>query len=356
VLLGNGDGTFSPKTDFATGPNPMWVAIADLDRDGRLDLVVANEGFGAGTTLSVLLGNGDGTFGPETDYTAGVAVNVVAVGDLNRDGKLDVAVSNGASHTVSILLGNGDGTLGPKVDYATGTGPNGVQVADVNRDGRLDILVANGQANTVGVLLGNGDGTVGAMTAYTTGNAPRLGVVEDLNHDGELDVATANEESTISVLLGIGGGALGPKTDYPTGAIPISLAVGDVDGDGQFDLASGNYGANTVSVLINKGVTLDAPRQPAVSGLSLAQSRPNPARETVAIWFSLPHEGEARLIVFDIAGRMTATLVSGTVSAGPHSITWDPRVGEGGPAAPGVYCYELRALGARQVRHLVLLK
>jgi hypothetical protein len=357
VLLGNGDGTFADKTDFATGPNPSWIAIADLDRDGRLDLVVANEGFGAGTTLSVLLGNGDGTFGAKTDYTAGVAVGSVAIGDLNRDGKLDVAVSNGASHTISVLLGTGNGTLEAKTDYPTGMGPNGIRMADLDRDGKLDIVVANGQASSVGVLLGNGNGAVGTMTTYATGGVPRLGPVEDLNHDGELDLMTANQgPSTVSVLLGMGGGAFAPATDYATGDTPISLAAGDADGDGQLDLATGNYGANAVSVLLNIGGTVDVPRTTRSAGLSLAQSRPNPAAEAVTINFSLPRESDVNLSVFDVTGRKVATLLDGPVPAGTHTVKWDSRLPGGRPAARGVYRYELRALGTRLARHLVLLR
>ena len=154
ILLGSGDGTFQTHVEYPTGPSPDSVTVADFNGDGILDLVTASGTYGTNNFVSVLLGNGDGTFQPNVNYTAGTAPAFVALGDYNGDGKIDMAVANEVSNTVSILLGNGDGTFRPNIDFAAGTGANGIAVGDFNGDGRLDLAVADfSSANTVFVLL-----------------------------------------------------------------------------------------------------------------------------------------------------------------------------------------------------------
>jgi predicted NUDIX family NTP pyrophosphohydrolase len=260
VLLGNGDGTFGTKTDFGTGSEPVSVAIADLNADGRLDLAVANVdsySYYSGT-VSVLLGNGDGTFGAKTDFGTGSYPYSVAIADLNGDGRPDLAVTNLGSFTVSVLLGNGDGTFGAKTDFGTGSGPRSVAIADLNADGRPDLAVANAYSNTVSVLLGTGDGTFGTMTDFGTGSFPNSVAIADLNADGRPDLALSNADpdsysSTVSVLLGNGDGTFGDKAHFGAGRGPESVAIADLNADGRPDLAVANGGSSTVSVLLGNG-------------------------------------------------------------------------------------------------------
>jgi hypothetical protein len=248
ICLGNGDGTFTPRVDFATGLFPNSVAIGDFNRDGKPDLALAN---GSGT-VSILLGNGDGSFQPHVDYPTGPASFSLAVGDFNRDGNLDLAVVNNNSNqsgTVSILLGNGDGTFQPHVDYPVGIGPYSVAVGDFDRDGKLDLVVVNyAFVYTASVLLGNGDGTFRPQVTYPVGTQPDSVAVADLNGDGKLDLAVSSFfDGTVSVLLGNGDGTFQAHVDYPAGKVPSSVIIGDFNGDAKLDVATSNYAPGGVN-------------------------------------------------------------------------------------------------------------
>jgi hypothetical protein len=256
VLLGNGDGTFAPKTDYGTGigTKPYWVAVGDLDGDDDADLVTADSGT---NQVSVLLGNGDGSFAAHVDYPVGDTPQSVAVGDLDGNGSSDLAVANSAfgEDSVSVLLGNGDGTFRLKTDYATGGRPQSVAVGDVNGDHKLDLATAD-LGNTLSVLIGNGDGTFGASDSYPTGpgSGPAMVAVADLDGDDYPElVGVDNDSSTVSVLPGSSSGTFGTRADYPTGTLPVQVAVADLDGDGNPDLAVTNGGSNSVSVLLGNG-------------------------------------------------------------------------------------------------------
>ena len=251
VRLNAGAGVFSPKTDYPTGAGPLSVALADLNGDGRLDLVTAN--FFA-NTASVLLGTGAGTFGPKTDYPAGTGSLSVALADVNGDGRPDLATANAFANTASVLLGTGAGVFGPKTDYPTGAAPYGVALADVNGDGRPDLVTVNTDANTASVRLNAGAGVFGAKTDYPTGVGPFSAALADVNGDGRPDLVTANyQDDTASVLLNAGAGVFGPKTDYPIGAAPYKAVLVDVNGDGRLDLVAAANAAASASVLLGTG-------------------------------------------------------------------------------------------------------
>jgi len=145
---------------------------------------------------------GDGTFGAATGFPTGTLSKSVTAGDLNGDGKLDLALVNQTDNTVSILLGNGDGSFQPKVDYATGSTPSSVSATDLNGDGMIDLVVVNSGGNTVSVLLGNGDGTFQTQTTFATPASPFFVTTGDFNGDGKFDLAVANLfDNTVSVLL-----------------------------------------------------------------------------------------------------------------------------------------------------------
>jgi hypothetical protein len=267
VLLGNGAGGFTkaPGSPFAVaGTGTPWsVAVGDFNRDGRLDLATAN---GASNSVSVLLGNGAGGFtpAPGSPFVVGSLPESLVVGDFNRDGRPDLAVANAASDNVSVLLGNGAGGFtkapgSPLAVGAPGGKPASIAVGDFNRDGRPDLAIANYDSNSVSVLLGNGAGgfTPAPRSPFAVGGVPGWVVVGDFNKDGRLDLATANtvRPATVSVLLGNGAGGFTPAPGSPFGLhyLPRSLAVGDFNRDGRPDLALANQNGHSVSVLLGNG-------------------------------------------------------------------------------------------------------
>ena len=230
------------------------MVVGDLNRDDKADLAITNYG---DNTVSVLLGNGDGTFHAHVDYPTGNHPGSVAIGDFNGDGQPDLAVANAGDYqnprTVRVLLGDGEGRFQVHVSYPTDDYISSIAVGDFNGDGKPDLVMANSEVNSVSLLLGNGDGSFQMHVDYATGNGPSL-IVGDFNHDGKLDLAVANyEDDTMSVLLGDGNGTFQPHVDYPTGHSPSSLAVGDFNGDGKLDLAVANTSGNSVSVLLGSG-------------------------------------------------------------------------------------------------------
>jgi hypothetical protein len=263
VFPGAGDGTFSAATQYPTGtglPGAQSVAIGDLNGDGRLDLVVAD----ASNRIPILLGQVGGGFLAQTPLTFLGLNNLssVAIADLNGDGRLDLALANygvspGDAGKVSVLIANVGGGFSIQ-NLPTGTNSSSVAIGDLNGDGHLDLAVANAGSNTVSVLLGNGTGSFSAATPYATGTHPLSVAIGDLNGDGRADLAVANHDSdTVSVLLGNAGGGFQQQTQYQTGVDPDSVAIGDLNGDGRLDLAVANLSANNVTVLLNRNALAD---------------------------------------------------------------------------------------------------
>jgi len=256
VLLGNGDGTFTATPlSPATGNEPYAIAVGDFNGDGKADLAVVNAG---DSTVTVLLGNGDGTFTPLTPVSTGSSSTPISivVGDFNGDGNADIALTIAANNTVSILSGNGDGTFTLATGPSTGNYPYSIATGDLSGDGNADLVVANTLDNTVTVMLGAGNGSFTAMTPISTGSgsSPISVAVGDFNGDGKADVAVANfGTNTVTVLLGNGDGSFTAAASPSTGVSPYSIAVGDINGDGVPDLVTANFGDNTATVLLGKG-------------------------------------------------------------------------------------------------------
>lgn len=233
VLLGNGDGSFATVLEVPTDSRSGALAVGDFDQDGTLDLAGVD---------TILLGNGDGTFVRHGGYSLGRYVSYspsfysrgVVVGDFNLDGRPDLAGTNSGDQ-LNILLGHGDGTFGPGLDYITDKLMNALVVADFDVDGRPDLGVGHQDA-TIGVFLGNGDGTVAAKVDYATTMSPTSMVVGEFNLDGKPDLATMSR-SAIDVLLGHGDGSFAAPRSFGTTAQNCALVTGDFNRDCKSDLA-----------------------------------------------------------------------------------------------------------------------
>jgi hypothetical protein len=255
VLLGNGNGTFQTPVNYATGTSSQRltpnVTLADLNSDGKPDLMVGDE---RGDNVWVLLSNGDGSFRNAVNYGAGSATRSIAVGDFNADGKQDIATANLTGNSITILLGNGDGTFPNLPNVGTAYGTSSVATADFNGDGKPDLVSAAYSSNTLTVVLGNGNGTFQAPANFATGAGPEGVAVGDFNGDGKSDLVTADYKgNSVSVLLGNGSGTFHAAVNFATPVGPEGVAVGDFNSDGKVDLATANFSSNTVSVLLGNG-------------------------------------------------------------------------------------------------------
>jgi hypothetical protein len=233
VFIGNGTGAFAPGVSYETGTCATGVAAGDLNGDNKLDLVVGNY---CANSISVLLGNGDGTFQASANYAVLYAPQSVAIGDFNGDGRPDLAANstNGPSF-ISILLNRGDGTFLSRQDFSLGGGGGQlIAVGDFNGDGKLDL--ASPAAGGVAILLGNGDGTFQPFTIVSSGRVALAVAASDVNHDGRTDLLVANTDPTIVVVLGSGDGTFTSLPLIGLSGFPQAVAVADFNGDNNADL------------------------------------------------------------------------------------------------------------------------
>ncbi|MCB0857598.1 MAG: VCBS repeat-containing protein [Solirubrobacterales bacterium] len=348
VLLGDGAGSFSdaPDSPFAAGGNPRSVAIGNLNGGSVPDLVVTNP---FSDNVSVLLGDGDGSFGPPTSFaTGGDGSRNVAIGNFNTDGFADLAITNpgNSSVNVSILLGNGTGSFSPapgspypvssKPAFSPSS-PFGIAISNFN-GGRPDLVVGS-QATSIYVMFGNEDGSFSTTPDSTilSGDAPATpgpesvpqGVAAgDLNADGFADIVAANrDDNSVSVILGNGDGTFDPKTQFNAGTKPVSVAIGNLNGGSVPDLAVANADSSpsddSVSVLLGTGGgSFGAP-------VSLPFPSPNPNAEPLSIGISNLNGDSLPDLFTASSGIASASVFIGTTAPtatiSPGRIDFDAR-------------------------------
>jgi hypothetical protein len=260
------DPLYLAAAQYGVGSQPRSVVTVDVDGDGRLDVVTANAGDGS---VSVLRGMGDGTLGPATSIAVGGSPTTVSVGDFNRDGDPDLAVTAfataPATPVVSVLLGSAGASFSAPVAYPLALDALGGAVADVDGDGNLDIVAVDPFG--VSVLTGTGNGSFGAAVRQPVGTFLAGVSIADLNGDHDPDLVLGQFAGQVLVLLGGPGATFGAPTGVDAGVTPDSAAIGDVNGDGHLDLAVADFSAPGVAVLLGTGDGTFAPATSYATGV-----------------------------------------------------------------------------------------
>jgi hypothetical protein len=265
ILLGNSDGTFGSTVNYPTGIQPVFITSGDFNGDDNVDLATIQD---SDNSISILFGNGDGTFALPVNYSSTYFPLYIYSADFNGDGHIDLATANNGDGTsVSILLNNGDGTFASPIDYTTTYNLGGMTIGDFNGDHHIDVTTAVYGASNVSILLNNGNGTLGlpidrSLDIYL-GNDVFIGYyplyinTTDFNGDGKIDIASANSDGTVSILLGYGYDI--PEV-YPIGGEdPSALAVADFNNDGHIDISTinANYSYDTATSTAYYSTTLN---------------------------------------------------------------------------------------------------
>ncbi len=241
--------SFSP-TSYPVGNNPTNLAVADFNNDGKADIATTNQ---ISNNISILLGNGNGTFGAQTAFGAGSSPYAIVAGKFNADNNFDLAIANSGSNNVSILLGNGNGTFSAPTNFLVGSNPISIAAGDLNADSKTDLVVANFGgffSGAVSVLLGNGTGGFVNGNTIRTRTQPSYVAIERLNNDSIPDILVANfGADSVSTYFGSGSGTFQLNQNITTGSGPVAIELADFLGlDSIKDLAVANYNSDSITV------------------------------------------------------------------------------------------------------------
>ncbi len=255
ILLNDGNGNYPDPFELIDMPGstkPSTNEGADFDLDGEIDLAAGST---QGPEVSVFFGDGSGSLGPETVYTASLGVRGLTVLDMNADGYADIVTASRNGDDIGFFENNGDGTFADPTFMDTGsTGETSAAAGDFNNDGIMDIAIATYTGSEIFILIGDGQGNFEVGQGHSVNSNPWMIGIGDVNGDGNLDIASANAGgANVSIQLGDGLGGLGAPTYYSTGDFPLAIDLGDLDGDGDLDFVSSNYFDVTFTLYENMG-------------------------------------------------------------------------------------------------------
>jgi hypothetical protein len=276
----------------------------------------------------------------------------LVTGDWNHDGREDLATANGGAGSASVLLGTGTGSFAAHVDYATGAAPRGIAAADYNEDGHLDLAVANGTARTISVLLGVGDGTFTAGDALPSAQAPNAIAAGDVDGDGHADLLNATGAKSASLFRGRGDGTFDSRIDFGVGAGADGITCAFFDADSRLDVAVVNFQANSVTVLLDGGVTSDVETS-AVRPDPGLRAEPNPFVGAASVLFRMARGAQVDLAILDPSGRCIRRLGVDS-NAGWNEVGWDGRTDSGEEAPGGIYFVRLGSVSVKSARLIKL--
>lgn len=287
---------FSVSGTYQTGGSfTNSIKLGDFNKDGFVDAAVVN---GGSNSISILFGQGDGTFGSVATYSVGGSPSDLAVGDLNNDGNADIVVSNSQSNSVSVLSGNADGTFTTVGQYGVGSYPAEIRIADMNSDGKADIIVSSQNSGGINVLYNVGSTQFANQRFYSVGTSSTGVTIGDLDRDGRNDIIAADYgRNGIAIFFGNGSQSF----ISGIGAAPVSVDSGDMNGDGLLDVAIANRNGSSVTVLYGNG-----------SGSFFGSTNvPTGMSYKVAVT-DLNFDGRADLITTTVSGHVDVRLSSGT--------------------------------------------